>query len=100
MSQQYQYYLLHYLEIYVNVQHLNQFYGIILHCAVLEMNTHRKPQEIIKNMTMPMGACAILRCDFTHKPSVLYTETGFKVIFVISIVLVTADSLCLSQATP
>jgi hypothetical protein len=35
--------------------------------------------------TMPMGACKIPRCDFTHKPSVLYTKMGFKMIFVISL---------------
>jgi len=58
-----------------------------VHCSVLEIYRHRKLQEINKNVTaeddtMTMGACKIPRCDFTHEPNVLYTKTGFKVIFV------------------
>ena len=58
-----------------------------VHCSVLEIYNHRKPQETNKNVTaeddtMPMGVRKIPCCDLTHEPSVLYTKTGFKVIFV------------------
>ena len=54
---------------------------------MLEIFTHRKPQEINKNVTaeddnMPVGSRKIPRCDFTHERSFLYTKTDFKVIFV------------------
>jgi len=58
-----------------------------VHCSVLEIYTHQKPQEINKNVTaeddtIPMGSRKIPRCDFTHERSVLYTKTDFKVFFV------------------
>jgi len=80
------------------------FKVLSLHCSVLEIYRHRKPQEINKNVTavddtMLMGACKIPRCDFTNKPSVLYTKTGFKMIFVIALLFLSYESVSFMSPT-
>ena len=80
------------------------FKVLSVHCCIFKIYTHPRPQEINKSVTaegdtVPMGACKFPRCDLTHKPSVLYTKTGYKMIFVISLLLVSYESVCFMSPT-